>query len=125
MRQARCLCAESSHASSLISVPGFYGGPPLVVFAFRRCMTCIISCDIHCIEADGRRAQGRTFMRDFLVKAGQTKNPDVLQDVLYWLRDAGAELRRMQAAGRPLTPQPEPDTDEAEVEFFKTGWPKR
>ena len=88
-------------------------------------MTCIISCDIHCIEADGRRAQGRTFMRDFLVKAGQTKNPDVLQDVLYWLRDAGAELRRMQAAGRPLTPQPEPDTDEAEVEFFKTGWPKR
>jgi hypothetical protein len=39
--------------------------------------------------------------------------------VLYWLRDTGAEFRRMQAAGRPFTPQPKPGTDEAVVEFFE------
>ena len=38
------------------------------------------------------RAQGRTLMRDLVLKEDKSVDRHALRDVLYWLRDAGAEM---------------------------------
>ena len=64
------------------------------------------------------RAHGRLLMKDLLVKP-RSKDIDhsALRDVLYWLRDAGAEVTRLQKAG--ATRQPRDEMDEAVIDFFE------
>ena len=63
------------------------------------------------------RGYGRVLMKDFV---GEKKNIDksAVDEVLFWLRDAGFELQRLKAQGKnPDSPQHE-DMDDAVVEFF-------
>lgn len=61
------------------------------------------------------RAQGRTLMCDLVLKEDKSVDKHALRDVLFYLRDAGAEIRRMQK-GKPPAPG---DTDAAVVDFFE------
>ena len=60
------------------------------------------------------RAHGRLIMRDFAIRPDGKGDPAALREVMYWLRDAGAQMRGLQA-GVP----PDPDTDDAVVDFFE------
>lgn len=62
------------------------------------------------------RGQARTIMQDFVIKEDKTKDKEAIQDVMYWLRDAGASIRKQ--AGRN-TSDPANPTDSAVVEFFE------
>lgn len=64
------------------------------------------------------RGFGRVIMKDFV---GDKKNIDrsAVDEVLFWLRDAGLELQRLKAQGKKtIAPQHE-DMDSAVVEFFE------
>ncbi|HKE97250.1 MAG TPA: hypothetical protein VKB34_23265, partial [Povalibacter sp.] len=61
------------------------------------------------------RAQGRVLMNDFLMDKGKKVDRDSLRHVLYWLRDAGEQIVRMEKGQRPKPP----DTDSAVVDFFE------
>jgi NTP pyrophosphatase (non-canonical NTP hydrolase) len=61
------------------------------------------------------RAQGRTLMRDLVLKKDKSVDRHALRDVLFYLRDAGAEIKRLQKGKPPARP----DTDEAVVDFFE------
>ncbi|MBC7792451.1 MAG: hypothetical protein H7Z43_01985, partial [Clostridia bacterium] len=63
------------------------------------------------------RAQGHTLMRDLIVGKKKQIDREALAEVLYWLRDAGLEMRRMRGIVRP----PRPDMDSAVVDFFEDG----
>jgi len=61
------------------------------------------------------RAQGRTLMRDLVLKEDKSVDRHALRDVLFYLRDAGAEIKRLEKG----TPPAPPDTDAAVVDFFE------
>ncbi|MBK9369678.1 MAG: hypothetical protein IPN01_25835 [Deltaproteobacteria bacterium] len=66
------------------------------------------------------RGQGRLLMRDLVLKEDGQKDPEGMQDALHWLRDAGAEIRRMHEAERERGRSvPSEDTDAAVVDFFE------
>ena len=54
-------------------------------------------------------------MRDLVLHPDKSVNRDALRDVLFWLRDAGAQDARLQQ-GQPPAPR---DTDSAVVDFFE------
>ena len=65
------------------------------------------------------RAHGRTLMRDLVIKPkDKSIDKDALHQVLCWLRDAGAEVTRLQKSGGEPRPARE-DTDEDVVDFFE------
>ena len=59
------------------------------------------------------RAHGRLIMRDLALKPDGTTDSAAARDVFIWLRDAGAQIRAMQAG---LPPH---EHDDAVVEFFE------
>jgi hypothetical protein len=61
------------------------------------------------------RAQGRVLMKDLVLHPDGKIDHSGLQHVLYWLRDAGAEIKRMEHG----KPKAAPDTDSAVVDFFE------
>lgn len=62
------------------------------------------------------RQQCRTLMRDFVLDESGKKDNEGLKDVMFWLRDAGAQIRNIEG-GNPVFP--DGDTDEAVIEFFE------
>jgi uncharacterized protein YicC (UPF0701 family) len=65
------------------------------------------------------RAHGRTLMRDLVIKSkDKSIDRDALHQVLCWLRDAGAEVTRLQKSGGEPRPARE-DMDEDVVDFFE------
>ena len=61
------------------------------------------------------RGQGRVLMSELVLHENGKIDHDGLRSVLHWLRDAGAEMRRMEK-GKPA---PRHDTDAAVVDFFE------
>ena len=49
------------------------------------------------------RAQGRTLMRDLLVKDDKSVDKPAMREVLYYLRDAGAQIKRLQNGQPPAS----------------------
>jgi hypothetical protein len=62
------------------------------------------------------RQQGQTLMRDLIIKEDGKKDRHALEEVLFWLRDAGAQLRAMEKSRRRRRND---DTDEAVVDVFE------
>jgi phage-related protein len=65
------------------------------------------------------RAYGRTIMRDFVIKEDGSTDKNAVQDVLFWLRDAGAEMRKMEQNPRRARRPQDEEMDDAVVEFFE------